>query len=376
MNTTVTAVVVVSHFLAAFTALGLPPYLTEALHSLGDPEGRWAGILYILPTTCIALSAPFWGRVADRFGPRKMLIRAQLGLALSYFLTSQSSSVGMLAVSLIVQGLLGGTFSASSAFLGAHLQGKPLSAALTLMQSSARMALLVAPVTVGLLIQHHSILELYRFFCVLPLLSAFLTLWLPEQKPNQQTTKRTRGSLRGAGRMFWMELLFVLSTILSFPYFIEQVKPLTPLAWVPGLLFALPHFAYLLAVPVLNRISGLTPLAVGFVLVGFTLLGHIWATNLMVLGVLRLLLGVGMAICIMRINDQAAELARVHPSGQLFGVLEAYGKAGAVLAGVLSSLLSPDPLWTYWLAGTVALASITLTLLPERRHDDHTHPQT
>lgn len=369
MTGRVTLMVVLCHFVAAFTALGLPPYLTEALRSMGGDQSRWAGILYILPTICVAISAPFWGKMADRYGSRKLLIRAQLGLAISYFLTSQANTPLMLALSLMLQGLLGGTFSASSAYLGNHLKGKPLSRALTLMQSSARLALLVAPVLVGILIQHHGVLQLYGWFCLLPLVSALLTIFLPEAPvaPKHEQPQR-KTSLRAGQRVFWLEFLFVLSTILSFPYFIDHISQQTPLSWVPGLLFSLPHLAYLLVVPLLHRLPQGWTLGAGFVLVGLSLLWHLWTTDLILLGLLRLVLGFGMALCISSVNDLAAELAEHHPRGQLFGVLEAYGKGGAVMAGILASLLSTHMEWTFWLSGTIALLSVLLTLSPARRY--------
>ena len=103
-------------------------------------------------------------------------------------------------------------------------------------------------------------------------------------------------------------------------------------------------------------------------LVGLSLLWHLWTTDLILLGLLRLVLGFGMALCISAVNDLAAELAEHHPRGQLFGVLEAYGKGGAAMAGVLASLLSTHMEWTFWLSGTIALLSVLLTLSPARRY--------
>ena len=79
-------VVIVCHFVASFAALGLPPFFTDLLPGLGDPGARWAGVLYVVPTACVAISAPLWGRLADRYGRKRLLLRAQLGLAVSFWL--------------------------------------------------------------------------------------------------------------------------------------------------------------------------------------------------------------------------------------------------------------------------------------------------
>ena len=80
------------YFVASFAALGLPPYLTEILPELGDSSARWAGLLYVVPTVFGALGAPLWGRAADRFGRKRLLLRAQLGLAVSFLLAGWAAA--------------------------------------------------------------------------------------------------------------------------------------------------------------------------------------------------------------------------------------------------------------------------------------------
>lgn len=132
------------YFVASFAALGLPPFLTEILPELGDRTARWAGLLYVVPTVFGALGAPLWGRLADRFGRKRLLLRAQLGLAVAFLLAGWADSLGTFTAALVLQGILGGTFAASNGYLGAALEGTHLSRALTLMHGSARAALVVA----------------------------------------------------------------------------------------------------------------------------------------------------------------------------------------------------------------------------------------
>lgn len=124
------------------------------LAGLGDPTARWAGVLYVLPTIATALSVPWWGRLADRYGCRLMLVRAQLGLAVAFWLAGQADSTLVLAVALVLQGVLGGTFAATGAYLATGLTGRDLAAALTLAQVGARLALVGGPATAGLLAGH------------------------------------------------------------------------------------------------------------------------------------------------------------------------------------------------------------------------------
>ena len=141
------------YFVASFAALGLPPYLSQILPALGATEARWAGLLYVVPTVFGALGAPVWGRLADRFGHKPLLMRAQLGLTASFVLAGLAGLRSHCSPRRSpCRGLLGGTFAASNSFLGASLHdGRALSKALTLMQAAARAALVTAPIAVGVL---------------------------------------------------------------------------------------------------------------------------------------------------------------------------------------------------------------------------------
>ncbi|MFB7614289.1 MFS transporter [Kitasatospora sp. NPDC056181] len=137
------------YFVVSFAALGLPPFLTDTLPALGDPQGRWAGALYVVPTVFSALGAPLRGRLADRFGRKRLLLRAQLGLTVSFLLAGAADSLPAFTLALVLQGFLGGTFAATNGYLAAALDGAQLSRALTLMQGGAVAAGAVAALANG-----------------------------------------------------------------------------------------------------------------------------------------------------------------------------------------------------------------------------------
>ncbi|MGO4780749.1 MFS transporter, partial [Lysobacter sp. 2RAB21] len=61
--------VLTAHYLAAFTALGLPIFMPRVLAELAPGAPDWlVGVLYVLPTICTALTASAWGRFSDTYG--------------------------------------------------------------------------------------------------------------------------------------------------------------------------------------------------------------------------------------------------------------------------------------------------------------------
>ncbi|MHC5904597.1 MFS transporter [Streptomyces sp. S6] len=335
------------YFVASFAALGLPPYLTEILPELGDHQARWAGVLYVVPTVFGALGAPLWGRLADRFGRKRLLLRAQLGLALAFLLAGWADSLLTFTLALVLQGILGGTFAASNGYLGAALEGAALSRALTLMQGSARAALVAAPIVVGSLSGWLSPHRQYALLAVLPLTAAVLLALLPEPAPREQAVERAESAVEhtplvSLPMLYALECAFVFSTVISFPYLISLVDERAPgtSAALSGVLFALPHLCYLVtALPVHSafRDRPFAGLGLGFVLIALGLAGHGVAGSLATLVLVRLVLGAGLTLGLVCLSVLAADCARGRAPGGMFGSLEFFSKAGAVAAGVAAA---------------------------------------
>ncbi|MFE0462020.1 MFS transporter [Kitasatospora sp. NPDC058965] len=344
------------YFVASFAALGLPPYLTAILPELGDPRGRWAGLLYVVPTVFSALGAPFWGRLADRFGRKRLLLRAQLGLSVSFLLAGLADSLPAFTLALVLQGLLGGTFAATNGYLAAALDGAGLSRALTLMQGSARAALVAAPILVGALSPVLTPHRQYLVMALLPLAAAALLVRLPEPgradsgpaTADPEPELPLRGGASGARTplrtLYLCEFAFVFATVVSFPYLVALVQQRIPGigATTAGLLFALPHLCYLLlAAPVHRAVlpRPRTGLALGFALVAAGLAGHQPAHGVLGFALARVLLGVGLTLGLVALAVLAAEAAAGRPPGRMFGTLELVSKGGAVAAGVAAALV-------------------------------------
>ncbi|MFF5493957.1 MFS transporter [Streptomyces aquilus] len=335
------------YFVASFAALGLPPYLTEILPELGDRQARWAGVLYVVPTVFGALAAPLWGRLADRYGRKRLLLRAQLGLAVAFLLAGWADSLTTFTLALVLQGVLGGTFAASNGYLGAALEGPALSKALTLMQGSARAALVVAPIVVGTLSGWLSPHRQYALLAVLPLTAALLLAALPEPGPAEHRRADAVASPQAAPvvslrALYALEFAFVFSTVISFPYLIALVDDRLPgtSPTLSGVLFALPHLCYLVAALAVHSAFRDRPragLVLGFVLIALGLAGHGVAAHLPALVAVRLMLGAGLTLGLVCLQVLAADCAKGRAPGGMFGYLEFFSKAGAVVAGLAAA---------------------------------------
>ncbi|MFF9478410.1 MFS transporter [Streptomyces sp. NPDC014733] len=374
------------YFVASFAALGLPPYLTAILPELGEGAARWAGLLYVVPTVFGALGAPLWGRLADRYGRKRLLLRAQLGLAAAFLLAGSADSLELFATALVLQGVLGGTFAASNGYLGATLQGAELSRALTLMQGSARAALVCAPVLVGALTPWLSPHRQYALLAVLPLAAAGMLATLPE--PARRTAPAGppdgNGGAGAAGSpapavaspgalrsLYALEFVFVLSTVISFPYLLSLVEERLPGTGpvTSGALFALPHLCYLLGAVAAHRFCRSRPrlgLVLGFACIAAGSAGHAAATSLAEFAAVRLVLGAGLTLGLVGLSVRAADCAAGRAPGGLFGSIEFFSKAGAVAAGLAAAAGNAwfGPSAPLLIGTALALATVFACVLP------------
>src|SRR6201994_1141056 len=90
----------------------LLPFLPLYVEQLGVTDHaaivQWSGVAYGATFFTAALTAPLWGRLADRYGRKLMLIRASLGMAIAMSLIGMAHNVYELVALRLLAGLLGG----------------------------------------------------------------------------------------------------------------------------------------------------------------------------------------------------------------------------------------------------------------------------
>jgi MFS family permease len=378
----IVAVVMLCHFIASFAALGMPPFFALILQrSLHNDAPFLAGAFYVVPTLLAALSAPWWGRLADRFGKKPLLLRAQLGLAASFLLAGFATSTSTFFMALVAQGLLGGTFAASNAYLATVANGATLTRSLTAMQWSARAALVAAPACIGLWVGIGSPIELYRWLALLPLAAALLIAWLPAGgAPAAKAAKPTAAGVAAPAtplQICALQFVFVFATVTTFPYFIPDLQQRYPAlsGATAGLLFGLPHLVYLITAPLLSRRLGLKPslglLALAFIALTASLLAQAAPITLSALAGWRLLMGVAMTAGFIGLHALVASVTHAGTAGHTFGRFESSNKWGGVAAGLAAgaavSLAGPR---SPFLLGAAPLAlAVCLLALKQRKQE-------
>ena len=112
---------------------------------------QWSGVAYGATFFSAALVAPLWGRLADRYGRKLMLIRASLGMAVAMSLIGMAQNVWQLVGLRLLAGLLGGYASGSTVLVATQTPKERSGWALGTLSSAIMAGNLVGPLIGGVL---------------------------------------------------------------------------------------------------------------------------------------------------------------------------------------------------------------------------------
>ena len=147
------AVCVFGSFTTIVAMTLLLPFLPLYVEQLGVTDHaaivQWSGIAYGATFFSAALTAPLWGRLADRYGRKLMLIRASLGMAIAMSLIGMAHTVWQLVALRLLAGLLGGYASGSTTLVAAQTPKSRSGWALGVISSGIMAGNLVGPLIGG-----------------------------------------------------------------------------------------------------------------------------------------------------------------------------------------------------------------------------------
>jgi len=340
-------IVLFCHFLTAFTALGMPLFMPRMLDSLVEGESQYLiGVMFIVPPLCAALTAPWWGRFADKYGKKKSLLRAQGGLTIGFLLSGFADNLWLFCFGLIVQGISGGTLVASNAYLSSQYKGLALAKSLNLTQCSARLALVTGPILLGLFTQIAEPLNIYRYLSLLPLSALLISLYLKNDGAKNKLTNDLENNKQQNNiftKLLFLQFLFCFAMVVTFPYFLPYVQTLGKSSdSIIGFYYSLPHLVYLLFVFFIGKLtlSAQKQSLFGFSLLGIACMGQFSLQNMDSLIYYRLLFGLGMLLCYSGLHLLLTQQLQQHQAGLFFGRFDAWGKWAGVLAGLMASFIA------------------------------------
>jgi DHA1 family multidrug resistance protein-like MFS transporter len=233
-------------------ALPFTPYFMQ---EMGVPPGTelnwWVALASAAPAFTLAVFAPVWGVLGDRFGKRLMLLRANFAAFLVISLMGLATAPWQLVLLRLTQGMFTGTVSASQALIASGTPDKHTGFALGLVNSALFTGVMAGSALGGVVAEAIGYANAFFIAGGMMLISALLVLWgAVEQVDRFAARQRTFniGFKIKSGRVLLrsLKLIFIITALMSMarmapggylPLFIQQLLgTLTGAARFTGLL--------------------------------------------------------------------------------------------------------------------------------------------
>jgi len=193
------------------------PFLPYYVQELGITEvnqvALWSGLVAASQAVTMALVAPIWGSLADRYGRKIMVVRAMLGGAVVISAMGFVGNVYQLVLLRAIQGTLTGTVPAATTLVAGNTPTKRRGYALGLLQMAIYLGSSVGPLLGGVVADSLGMRAAFwvtggLLFAAGVLVSLFVHEdFVPLEKPVETSTGETASKPR-----LWDGLLVVLRT--------------------------------------------------------------------------------------------------------------------------------------------------------------------
>ena len=141
------------NFLVAASATMIMPFLSLYIDTFGSFSDqyvqRWAGLIFAATFITAFLMSPVWGRIADKYGYKPILIINGFGIALSIFLMGYVTSVEQFFFLRLFMGVVTGFIPTSMAFISKHTPKEIAGKTLGTLQMGSTAGTLFGPVLGG-----------------------------------------------------------------------------------------------------------------------------------------------------------------------------------------------------------------------------------
>jgi len=249
----------------AFVLPFLPLYVRDLGVTSPEEAALWAGVLIGVSPLLAGLLAPFWGRLADRFGQKRMVLRALLAYVVLLLLSAAVTNVGQLLALRIGIGLFGGIGPLGLSMATSLAPREETGRAVGLVQAAQILAAAVGPLAGGVLADAIGIPRTFVVTAFLCAAALALVALLYDEAPPAAAAEAPRGSLASVLRIPQVGPLLVVLFLVNFIG--RSFTPILPLhlltlgvlpgrvASATGLLIAVYSVAAALSATVLGRAS-------------------------------------------------------------------------------------------------------------------------
>ena len=191
-----------ANFLVAGTMTMIMPFLSLYIETFGDHSDayvqKWAGLIFGATFITALIMSPIWGRVADKYGFKPILLINGFGIATSVFLMGFVDSVETFFILRLFNGVVTGFIPTSLAFVSSQTAREEAGKKLGTLQMGSVTGTLFGPVLGGLMADAFGFQYTFVITSISVVIAALIVLFgIKEQKKvkNEKAVQYSRKTI-------------------------------------------------------------------------------------------------------------------------------------------------------------------------------------
>nr|WP_305114139.1 multidrug efflux MFS transporter [Streptococcus dysgalactiae] len=332
------------------------PFMALYVEELGAPKAlvEWyAGLAVAITALASAIFAPLWGKLADRYGRKPMMLRASFVMTFTMGGLAVIPNVFWLLVLRLLTGIFSGYIPNSTALIASQVPQEKSGYALGTLATGVTAGALIGPLIGGVLAELLGIRQVFLLVGIILLLCSLMTVFYvkedfePIEKSQMVPTKDILKQVKSRKIMLG---LFVTSMIIQvsaqsvapiLSLYIRHLGQTQNLMFVSGLVVSAMGFSSLLSSSYLGKLGDrfgnhrllLVALLYSFIMYVMSALAQ---TSLQ-LGLLRFAYGFGVGALMPSINSLLTKLTPKAGVSRVFSYNQMFSNIGQVLSPFIGS---------------------------------------
>lgn len=355
-------------------------YLAKDLGVQGEHAiGVWAGLIFAANFLTSFLFQPLWGKLADKYGRKIMLLRSSFGMAIVIILMGFAQSPFQLLMLRLLNGTISGFNPASIALVSGTTPKPRMGFAMGLMQSGSVAGTILGPLIGGLLADWIGFRPIFYVVGALLFIASMLALFLVKEKFDREEAAHVpqisvMAGLKELTKVPQLPALFGITFLLQFamispmtllPLYVEKLHgSAVNIAFWAGMVSAMTGISNMLASPVLGKLSDKLGAhrILTYALIGAAvfLIPQAFVTTVWQLIIVRFLMGVFMGGLLPSVNALIRSYTPDGKESRAFGfnssTLALGNMLGASIGGFLAGYIGIEGLFI--LSGSLLLVNM------------------
>ncbi|CAM4157034.1 multidrug efflux MFS transporter [Streptococcus penaeicida] len=342
-------------FTGASFSLVMPfmPLFVENLGVAKDQVEWYAGLAVAISALASAVFAPIWGRLADRYGRKPMMVRAALMMTFTMGGLAFIPNVHWLIILRLLNGVFAGYVPNSTAMIASQVPRDKTGYALGTLGTGVTAGMLIGPLIGGILAEIFGIRMVFLLVGLILMICTVMTVFFVKEDFQPITKAQvvpTRLVLKRVKSRKIMVSLFVTSMIIQISaqsvapiltLYIRHLGQTENLMFVSGLIVSAMGVSSLLSSSTLGKLGDkignhrmlLMALFYSFIMYFFTAL----ATTSLQLGLLRFAYGFGVGALMPSINSLLTRITPREGISRIFSFNQMFMNIGQVIGPFIGS---------------------------------------